>query len=85
MREHEHEAPLGYPEVHNLTAPLRVAARERGDADGVPPVGRAGATRWREAVPAGELVRRLADEAREALRSAGRALAHRPEGRRQDS
>ena len=42
MREHEHEAPLGYPEVHNLTAPLRAAARERGDADSLPPVGRAG-------------------------------------------
>ena len=33
MREHEHEAPPGYPEVHHLTAPLRAAAREAGDAD----------------------------------------------------
>ena len=83
MREHEGEAPLGYPEVHNLTAPLRVAARERGDADGFH--GWAGqAYPLAEPVPAGELVRRLADEAREALRSAEGALAHRPEGRRQD-
>ncbi len=83
MREHEHEAPLGYPEVHNLTAPLRVAARERGDADGFH-VWAGQAYPLAEPVPAGELVRRLADEAREALGSAERALAHRPEGRRQD-
>ena len=83
MREHEGEAPLGYPEVHNLTAPLRVAARERGDADGFH-VWAGQAYPLAEPVPAGELVRRLADEAREALRSAEGALAHRPEGRRQD-
>ena len=83
MREHEQEAPLGYPEVHNLTAPLRVAARERGDADGFH-LWAGQAYPLAEAVPAGELVRRLADEAREALASAERALAHRPEGRRQD-
>ena len=34
MREHEADAPHGYPEVHHLTAPVRVAARKRGDADG---------------------------------------------------
>ena len=33
MREHEADAPSAYPEVHHLTAPLRAAARERGDAD----------------------------------------------------
>ena len=31
---HTEGAPLGYPDVHHVTAPLRVAARERGDADG---------------------------------------------------
>jgi nitronate monooxygenase len=84
MREHEHEAPLGYPEVNNLTAPLRAAARERGDADSFH-LWAGQAYPLAEAVPAAELVRRLADEAREALRSAGGALAHRPEGGRQDS
>ena len=34
MREHEADAPHGYPEVHHLTAPVRVAAREGGDAEG---------------------------------------------------
>jgi nitronate monooxygenase len=84
MREHDDEAPLAYPEVHNLTAPLRVAARERGDADSFH-LWAGQAYPLAEAVPAGELVRRLADEAREALRSAEGALAHRPESRRQDS
>ena len=83
MREHEHEAPLAYPEVHNLTAPLRAAARERGDADSFH-LWAGQAYPLADSVPAGELVRRLADEAREALRSAEGALAHRPEGRRQD-
>ena len=83
MREHEHEAPLAYPEVHNLTAPLRAAARERGDADSFH-LWAGEAYPLAEPVPAGELVRRLADEARDALRSAEGALAHRPEGRRQD-
>jgi nitronate monooxygenase len=84
MREHDHEAPLAYPEVHNLTAPLRAAARERGDAEAFH-VWAGQAYPLAQAIPAGELVRRLADEAREALRSAGGALAHRPEGRGEDS
>jgi nitronate monooxygenase len=83
MRDHEDEAPHAYPEVHNLTARLRAAARERGDADAFN-LWAGQAYPLAEELPAGELVRKLADEAREALRSAGGALAHRPEGRRQD-
>jgi len=71
MREHEPDAPHGYPEVNHLTAPVRAAARERGDADGFNLwAGQAHPLAADE--PAGELVRRLADEAREALRSAQR-------------
>jgi nitronate monooxygenase len=70
MREHEGEAPHGYPEVHHLTAPVRAAARERGDADGFH-LWAGQAYLLATELPAGELVRRLADEAREALRSAG--------------
>jgi nitronate monooxygenase len=33
MAEHPH-APIAYPHIHNATAPLRAAARARGDADG---------------------------------------------------
>ena len=33
MRKHGPEAPIGYPYIHYATAPLRAAARGRGDAD----------------------------------------------------
>lgn len=32
MRDHDHDAPFGYPEVHHLTTPLRAAAAAVGDA-----------------------------------------------------
>ena len=35
MLEHDAFAPSAYPEVHSLTAPIRAAARDRGDADGI--------------------------------------------------
>src|SRR5215207_9280678 len=71
MHEHDAHAPLGYPDVHHLTAPLRKSARERGDADGFHLwAGQAHALA--EPAPAGELVRRLAAEARTALRDAAR-------------
>ena len=70
MRDHEADAPHGYPEVHHLTAPVRAAARERRDSEGFHLwAGQAHALAAE--LPAGELVLRLADEAREALRSAG--------------
>jgi nitronate monooxygenase len=69
QREHSAEAPLGYPDVHHVTAPLRRAAREHGDGDGFHLwAGQAHALA--EPVPAGELVRRLAADARAALRQA---------------
>jgi nitronate monooxygenase len=83
MREFDADAPLAYPEVHHIAAPVRAAARERGDADGFNLwAGQAYPLAKEE--PAAELVRRLAAEAREALRSAEGLLAHRPEGGRQD-
>jgi nitronate monooxygenase len=69
MREHDAEAPTGYPEVHHLTAPVRAAARERGDA-GSFHLWAGQAYPLAVELPAGELVRKLAGEAREALRSA---------------
>ena len=66
QREHSDGAPLGYPDVHHVTARLRAAARARGDADGFNLwAGQAHALA--EPLPAGELVRRLAAEARAAL------------------
>ena len=72
MREHEASAPHGYPDVHHLTAPLRSAARERGDVDGFH-LWAGQAYQLAEEIPAGELVRRLAQEARDVLS----AVAHR--------
>ena len=66
MREHEAEAPSAYPDVHHLTAKIRAAARDQGDADGFHLwAGQAHALA--ATGPAGELVRRLAAEARDAL------------------
>jgi nitronate monooxygenase len=70
QREHTDGAPLGYPDVHHVTAPLRAAARERGDAGGFHLwAGQAHALA--KPLPAAELVRRLAAEARAAIAAAG--------------
>ena len=77
MLEHSDDAPAGYPEVHHLTAPLRTAAREQGDAGGFHLwAGQAHALA--EELPAGELVRRLADDASAALADAARRAVARP-------
>jgi nitronate monooxygenase len=67
MREHGPRAPSAYPDVHHLTAKIRAAAREQGDPDGFH-LWAGQAHELAEPVPAGELVRRLAADAREALR-----------------
>lgn len=71
MRAHDDDAPIGYPDVHHLTRPLRAAAREAGDADNLH-LWAGQAYGLARAEPAGDLVRRLAADAREALRQAGR-------------
>jgi nitronate monooxygenase len=73
QREHSADAPSAYPEVHHLTAPLRAAARQRGDADGFH-LWAGQAHDLAEPVPAAELVARLAQDARMALAAAGRRL-----------
>ena len=35
LLDHDPFAPIGYPEIHYLTAPIRAAARDLGDADGI--------------------------------------------------
>ncbi len=70
LRDHT-DAPSAYPEIHHLTAPLRTAARTRGDADGFHLW--AGQTyALATSLPAADLVVRLATEAREALELATR-------------
>jgi nitronate monooxygenase len=69
LAEHGDEAPSAYPEVHHLTAPLRAAARSRGDADAVNLwAGQAHALGAE--LPAAELVRDLSRAARAAVAEA---------------
>jgi nitronate monooxygenase len=69
LREHGAEAPVAYPDVHHMTAPLRAAARKRGDVDILNLwAGQAHVLAREE--PAAELVHRLSEEARAALREA---------------
>lgn len=67
------DAPVAYPEIHYVTAPLRKHARERGDAEKI--------NLWAgeshalaRAVPAAEVIERLAAEAARALAAAQRHL-----------
>jgi nitronate monooxygenase len=66
MAEHGADAPSAYPEVHNVTAKIRAAARSAGDPDGFH-LWAGQAHTLAQAIPAGELVRRLAAEAKAAL------------------
>jgi nitronate monooxygenase len=68
MRDHDVAAPQGYPQVHNLTAPLRAAARAAGDPGGVN-LWAGQAYRLARAEPAAELVERWAAEARAVLQT----------------
>jgi len=66
-------APLAYPEVHHVTAPLRAAAREAGDED-VINLWAGEAHELAAEMPAAEVVARLMDEARAALAAANERL-----------
>jgi nitronate monooxygenase len=74
ITEHGPAAPSAYPEVHHLTVPLRAAARERGDPEGLN-LWAGQAYPLAAELPAGELVQRLAAEAEQALRETSAALS----------
>jgi nitronate monooxygenase len=77
MDEHGDEAPAAYPEIHYVTAPMRRAAREAGDAEAINLWG-GEAHSLARAVPAGDLVRDLAAEAAQAsAAAAARLVSHR--------
>jgi nitronate monooxygenase len=71
LAEHTATAPAAYPQVHHLTTPLRAAARRAGDPDVLNLWAGQGHSLV-EALPAGELVQRLADDAHAALAGRGR-------------
>jgi nitronate monooxygenase len=73
MAEHDAEAPVAYPEIHYLTAPLRRAARERGDASVINLWAGETHALARE-LPTADLVRQLMNEARAAGTSAADRL-----------
>ena len=67
--EHSASAPNAYPDVHHVTAPLRAQARAAGDTQAIN-LWAGQAHPLTRAMPAAELVRELADEARAALDAA---------------
>jgi nitronate monooxygenase len=67
--ERSAEAPLAYPEIHHVTAPLRAQGRKAGDAD-VINLWAGEAHELAEEIPAAEIVAKLAAEARGALAAA---------------
>ena len=72
MDEHA-DAPCAYPELHHLTAPLRRAGRERGDAS-VINLWAGEAHALAQEKPAAEILAELAADAREAAARAARRL-----------
>ncbi|MFJ5552249.1 nitronate monooxygenase [Streptomyces sp. NPDC093225] len=71
MREHGPYAPAAYPPVHHLTSPLRKAAAEAGDPQGMALWAGQG-HRLSRALPAGELVEVLVAELAEAQNALSR-------------
>jgi nitronate monooxygenase len=67
-------APAAYPELHHLTAPLRQAGRAAGDP-GLVNLWAGQTYELGHQLPAGQLVRTLAEEARAALQHAGDRLS----------
>jgi nitronate monooxygenase len=64
--DHSADAPAAYPQLHHLTRNLRAAAASAGDPEAMSMWAGQG-HQFARAIPAGELVRTLADEARAAL------------------
>jgi nitronate monooxygenase len=73
MEEHDAGAPFAYPEIHAVTAPIRAAARAAGDGSAVN-LWAGQAHELARELPAGELVRLLAGEARDAIARAAAGL-----------
>jgi nitronate monooxygenase len=69
--EHSGHAPIAYPEIHYVTAAMRMEARERGDADLIN-LWAGEAHQLAEERPAAEVVQMLAAEARAAIEKARR-------------
>jgi nitronate monooxygenase len=73
LREHSADAPVAYPEIHHVTAPLRAAGRAANDPE-VLNLWAGQAHELATDLPAADVVARMAAEAKEALAAATRAL-----------
>jgi nitronate monooxygenase len=73
LREHSPDAPVAYPEIHHVTAPLRAAGRAAGDPE-VLNLWAGQAHELAPELPAAEVVTMMAAEAAGALADAGRVL-----------
>jgi nitronate monooxygenase len=73
LREHSAMAPIAYPEIHHVTAPLRAAGRAAGDAD-VLNLWAGQTHELARELPAAEIVATLLAEAKDRLSDARRAL-----------
>jgi nitronate monooxygenase len=67
LDDHSEAAPIAYPEVHHATSPLRAAARTRGDAEAFN-LWAGQAHSLVQELPAAEIVRKLAGDARSVIR-----------------
>lgn len=66
MDEHESAAPVGYPQVHHMTQPIRAAARTQGDAQALN-LWAGQAHQLAQALPASAVVALLEQQLSEAL------------------
>jgi nitronate monooxygenase len=73
LREHSADAPIAYPEIHHVTAPLRAAGRAANDPD-VLNLWAGQTHELAPELPAADVVATMAAEAAEAIAAAGRAL-----------
>lgn len=74
MQDHSAHAPTAYPDVHHMTTPIRAAARQAGDPDGIN-LWAGQAHSLARSAPAVEIVRTIGAEAREAAAALAARLA----------
>jgi nitronate monooxygenase len=74
MREHADAAPVAYPDVHHLTAPIRAAARAAGDGEAIN-LWAGQAHELARSAPAAEIVAAIAGEAKARVAAVAARLA----------
>jgi nitronate monooxygenase len=80
MDAHGELAPVAYPELHYITAPMRQRARQDGEGE-LLNLWAGEAHQLAQERPTAEIVKRLGADAREALRAASRRITSSPLGR----